>query len=109
MRILKASQIKINPYIHLITDTRYQGIQKLHSKSALPRKKIKKKILNKTHLKGKNQELEREMMANKDSKWKYIAMLKLFKSYPINNSNRRKKFGLRFNLISAIYHIEILW
>jgi hypothetical protein len=37
--LFKESKTKINPDIKVITDTVYQGIQKLHSKSALPKKK----------------------------------------------------------------------
>ena len=43
-RLFKESKTKINPDIKVITDTGYQGIQKLHSKSELPKKKTKKNL-----------------------------------------------------------------
>ena len=55
-RLFKESKTKINPDIKVITDTGYQGIQKLHSKSDLPKKKTKKNPLTKED-KQKNQEL----------------------------------------------------
>ncbi|MBL3284686.1 IS5 family transposase domain protein [Rickettsiales endosymbiont of Paramecium tredecaurelia] len=58
-RLFKESRTKINPSIKAITDTGYQGIQKLHSKSELPRKKTKKNPLTKED-KEKNQELASE-------------------------------------------------
>ncbi len=47
-KILKESKIKINPDIHLITDTRYQGIQKLLWITKQEIAKTKQKPLNKT-------------------------------------------------------------
>ena len=41
-RLLKESQTRIGSDVKVITDTEYQGIQKLHSKSELPKKKTKK-------------------------------------------------------------------
>ena len=38
-RLFKESKTKINPDINIITDRGYPGIQKLHSKSELPKKR----------------------------------------------------------------------
>ncbi|BAG39582.1 transposase [Orientia tsutsugamushi str. Ikeda] len=40
-RLFKKSKILINPKVKAITDTRYQGIQKIHNNSKLPKKKSK--------------------------------------------------------------------
>ena len=60
-RLFKESKTKINPAIKVITDTGYQGIQKLHIKSQLPKKKINKIPLTKED-KKKNQELARALL-----------------------------------------------
>lgn len=102
-RLFKESKIKINPDIKVITDTGYQGIQKLHSKSDLPKKKTKKNPLTKED-KHKNQELSSARVANEN----VIGMIKRFKIISDKYRNRRKRFGLRFNLISAIYNMELV-
>lgn len=58
----------------VITDTGYQGIQKLHVKSELPKKKTKRNPLTKDD-KRKNQELASERVANEN----VIGMIKRFK------------------------------
>lgn len=102
-RLFKESNTKINPDIKVITDTGYQGIQKLHSKAELPKKKTKKTPLTKDD-KRQNQELASQRVANEN----VIGMLKRFKIISDKYRNRRKRFGLRFNLISAIYNMELI-
>ena len=102
-RLFKESKVKINPNIKVITDTGYQGIQKLHSKSELPKKNSKKNPLTKDD-KHKNQELASERVVNEN----VIGMLKRFKIISDKYRNRRKRFGLGFNLIAAIYNMELI-
>ena len=102
VRLFKESRIKINPVIKVINDTGYQGIQKLHSKSELPKKKTQKSPLTKED-KKKNQVLASERVANEH----VIGMMKRFNIISDHYRNRRKRFGLRFNLISAIYNMEL--
>ncbi|MBL3285300.1 IS5 family transposase domain protein [Rickettsiales endosymbiont of Paramecium tredecaurelia] len=102
-RLFKESRTKINSDIKVITDTGYQGIRKLHSKSELPRKKTKKNPLTKED-KEKNQELVSERVVNEN----VIGMIKRFKIISDKYRNRRKRFGLRFNLIAAIYNMELV-
>ena len=54
-------------------------------------------------MKKKNQELASERVVNEN----VIGMLKRFKIISDKYRNRRKRFGLRFNLISAIYNMEV--
>jgi hypothetical protein len=46
-RVFKESKTRIHPAITAVTDTGYQGIQKIHPKSQLPKKKTKKVPLTK--------------------------------------------------------------
>ena len=101
-RLFKESKAKVAPEIKILTDTGYQGIQKLHNKSELPKKKTKKTPLTKED-KRKNQELARERVPNEN----VIGMLKRFKIISDKYRNRRKRFGLRFNLIAGIYNWEM--
>jgi hypothetical protein len=101
-KLFKESKIRIHPEIKSVTDTGYQGIQKLHQKSELPKKRSKKNPLTKED-KKKNQELASERVANEN----VIGMLKRFKIIADKYRNRRKRFGLRFNLIAGIYNLEL--
>lgn len=74
----------------------------MHNKAELPKKKTKKTPLTKDD-KKKNRELASERVANEN----VIGMIKRFKIISDKYRNRRKRFGLRFNLISAIYNIEL--
>ena len=104
-RLFKESKTRVHNKVKVITDTGYQGIQKLqklHSKSELPKKKTKKTPLTQED-KKKNRELASERVANEN----VIGMIKRFKIVADKYRNRRKRFGLRFNLISAIYNMEL--
>ena len=94
-----------------MTDTGYQGIQKLYHKAVSQscitklncQKKGQENTFNKEDKKG-NQELASERLANKN----LIAMIKRFKIISDKYGNRRKKFGLRFNPIAAIYIMDLM-
>jgi len=66
------------------------------------RKKTKTHPLTKED-KRKNQVLSSELVLNEN----VIGMLKRFKIISERYRNRRKRFGLRFNLIAAIYNMEL--
>ncbi|SPM45403.1 IS5 family transposase ISOt6 [Orientia tsutsugamushi] len=85
----------------MITDTGYQGIQKIHNNSELP-KKNKKNPLTKNDKKN-NLRLARERVVNEN----VIGNVKRFKIIADQYRNRCKRFGLRFNLISCIYNFEL--
>ena len=101
-RLLKESGVRIHPDKTVITDTGYQGLQKLHAKTMLPKKKTKKCPLTKEHKKH-NTALARERVLNEN----VIGSIKRFKIIADRYRNRRKRFQLRFNLISAIYNLEL--
>lgn len=101
-RLFKESGVKILPTIKILTDTGYQGIAKIHSNTEHPKKKSKKNPLTKED-KRKNRDLSRERVLNEN----VIGMLKRFKILSDRYRNRRKRFGLRFNLITALYNMEL--
>lgn len=94
--------MRIHPEIRTLTDTGYQGIGKLHSNSELPKKKTKNSPLTKED-RRKNRELSSVRVLNEN----VIGMIKRFKIVSDRYRNRRKRFGLRFNLITAIYNMEL--
>ncbi len=84
-------------------DSGYQGIQKIHPNSNLPRKRTKKNPLTKEDKKS-NTQLARDRVLNEN----VIGMLKRFRIIAERYRNRRKRFGLRFNLIAGVYNYELL-
>jgi len=83
-------------------DKGYQGIKKIHQNSEIPHKKRKKTPLTKEE-KSYNKKLNSERVVVEH----VIRKLKIFKilSYPYRN--RRRRFGLRINLIAGIYNYEL--
>ena len=101
-RLFKESKIHIYQKIKIITDNGYQGLQKIHRNSELPKKRTKKNPLTKED-KQMNKELAKIRVVNEN----VIGMLKRFKIIADRYRNRRKRFGLRFNLIAGIYNWEL--
>lgn len=91
----------IRPETEVIVDTGYQGLQKLHANTRIPKKKTKKNPLTPADKKA-NQILASQRVFNEN----VIAMVKRFKIIQDRYRNRRKRFGLRFNLISGLYNFE---
>lgn len=85
-----------------MVDTGYKGLQKLHNKTDLPKKKTKKHPLSKED-KKRNQQIASDRVVNEN----VIGMLKRFKIIADRYRNRRRRFGLRFNLIAGIYNMEL--
>lgn len=92
----------MNAEAKIIVDTGYLGIKKVHSNSELPKKRSKKNPLTKEDKKN-NRELARARVLNEN----VIGSLKRFAIISDKYRNRRKRFGLRFNLIAGIYNFEL--
>lgn len=101
-RLFKESKVKIHGKIKTLADSGYQGIQKLHANSELPKKRTKKRPLTKAD-KRQNQKIASDRVINEN----VIGKLKRFKIIADKYRNRRKRFGLRFNLIAGIYNSEL--
>ena len=102
-RLFKESKISIHPMINIVTDTGYQGLQKIHARTQMPKKRNQKHPLTKEDKKN-NQLLSKERVLNEN----VIGSLKRFKILSDRYRNRRKRFSLRFNLIAGIYNLELL-
>jgi DDE superfamily endonuclease len=85
-----------------LTDKGYQGLAKLHPDSCLPTKKPRQGKLAKSE-RQHNRSLARLRIVVEHVNRK----LKIFRILAERYRNRRKRFGLRFNLISAILNFEL--
>jgi hypothetical protein len=101
-RLFKESKTRISEEIQADTDTGYQGIKKLHSNSVLPKKRTKKNPLT-SEEKAANRAISSERVTNEHA----IGFVKRFKILSERYRNRRKRFGLRFNLIAGICNFEL--
>lgn len=100
-QLFKTSRIGIRPETKCLADSGYQGLTKLHTNSQTPKKKSKHQPLTPAQ-KATNRELaSRRILAEH-----VIGRLKVFRILSERYRNRRKRFGLRFNLIAAIYNFE---
>ena len=86
-----------------MADSGYQGLTKIHTNSETPSKKSKKHPLT-DEQKKQNRELSRKRIFCEH----VIGKLKIFRILKERYRNRRKRFGLRFNLISALYNLALI-
>jgi hypothetical protein len=102
LKLLETSEVRCKPDTKLQLDSGYQGLQNVHVNTELPKKKIKNHPLTKED-KQKNKLLSSSRVLNEN----VIGMLKRFKIIADKYRNRRRRFGLRFNLIAGIYNWEL--
>ena len=87
----------------MLADLGYVGIDKICPNSKIPKKKTKKNPLTKDDKK------ENRKLASKRIIIEQInAKIKVFKITKYPYRNRRKRFGLRMNLICAIINIDAM-
>ncbi len=100
-KIYKKSKNHVHSKIKVQGDLGYQGLQKIHNNSELPKKRSKNKPLTKED-KQRNKKISSSRVIVEN----IFAYIKKFKIISQRYRNRRKRFGLRFNLICAIYNYE---
>ncbi len=94
--------MRLRANIECLGDKGYQGIQKLHHLSRTPKKKPRGGKLTKADKKS-NRELAKVRVIGEHVHRK----LKIFRVLSSRYRNRRKRFGLRFNLIAGLYNYEL--
>ena len=99
-QLFKHSRAGISKHICVVGDTGYQGLKELHTNSQTPFKKTKLHPLT-PEQKASNRALSRKRILIEN----IIRRLKIFRILSERYRNRRKRFGLRFNLIAAIYNL----
>ncbi len=83
-------------------DTGFQGLQKVHGNTEIPKKRSQKNPLTKEDIRYNRRILsERVIVEN------VIREPKIFRINAEIYRNRRKKFGLRLNLIAALHNRAI--
>jgi hypothetical protein len=101
--LFKESRTGLSPHICSLADAGYLGIGNIHQNSRIPAKKSKCHPLTQEQ-KDDNHQLSSQRIFVEH----VIRRLKIFRILSERYRNRRKRFGLRFNLIAAIYNNELL-
>jgi transposase len=101
-RLFKTHRIPMLPEQLCLADKGYQGIAKLHASSCTPTKKPRKAKLD-SFERQHNRLLARLRVVVEHVNRR----LKVFRILAERYRNRRKRFGLRFNLIAAILNSEL--
>jgi hypothetical protein len=102
-RIFKESKTHIHPETLAELDTGYVGIKNIHSNSVLPKKRTKNNPLT-----AEDKQFNRKISSERVSNEHVIGFIKRFKILSERYRNRRRRFGLRFNLITGICNFDKL-
>ena len=101
-QLFKDDQTDIAEHIRVLADAGYQGLAELHQNCQTPFKK------SKYHPLTKRQKQRNKTLARKRILIEHIfRKLKVFRILSERYRNRRKRFALRFNLIAALYNLEL--
>lgn len=102
LALFGASKTRLCLCTRCLADKGYQGLHKQHPNTQTPSKKSKHHPLTQAQ-KAANRALARERIVAEH----IMRKLKVFRILGERYRNRRKRFGLRFNLIAAIYNLEL--
>jgi IS5 family transposase len=101
-KLFEQSRVALLPQTRCLADKGYLGLLKCHANSQTPHKKSKHHPLTNVQ-KAQNRQLAQARFVAEH----IIRCLKIFRILSERYRNRRKRFGLRFNLIAALYNHEL--
>lgn len=101
-KIFKRSGVHLKQETKCLGDKGYQGLQKRHGNSQTPQKKKRKSPLTKEEKKH-----NRELASQRVVVEHVIRKLKVWRILGERYRNRRRRHGLRVNLISGILNHEL--
>lgn len=101
LKLFKESGVHLASEVWYLADSGYQGLQDVHPCTVVPVKKPKGGSLS-AEDKHNNGRLAKLRIRVEH----VIRSLKVFKILSDRYRNRRKRFGLRFGLIAAVYNYE---
>jgi len=102
-RLFKLDRIPMLPEQLCLADKGYQGLVELHASSCTPTKKPRKRKLD------KDERQHNRLLARLRIVVEHVnRRLKIFRILAERYRNRRRRFGLRFNLIAAILNFELV-
>jgi len=99
--LFKSSRLVVDPDIEMLGDTGYQGLAKLHSNSLTPHRRSKHNPLS-----HEQKQHNHDLSARRIVIEHVLRTLKRFRILSCTYRNRRKRFGLRLNLLAAITNLH---
>jgi len=100
--LFKSSRLPLQPQTCCLGDSGYKGINKQHDNSFTQHKKSRHHPLSPQQKRANRQLASERIVAEHVIRW-----LKRFRILAGPYRNRRKRFGLRFNLIAALYNTHL--
>ncbi len=101
-RLFKQSCTHVHPNTIVLADLGYLGLEQLHAHSFLPTKATKHHPLS-----YEEKRANRTLACLRLHIERVIGRLKVFRILSERYRGRRKRFGLRFNLISGVHNLEL--
>ena len=101
-RLFKESKTVMAHQVLCLADAGYQGLADLHANSHTPKKRSKHHPLT-----LQQQAAKRELARQRIFVEHVIRKVKIFRILSERYRNRRRRFGLRFNLIASLYNLEL--
>jgi DDE superfamily endonuclease len=101
-RLFKESKTVIHPTIKAQVYTGYQGLQKKHTNTEIPKKRSKKNPLSK-----EDKENNQAISSSRVTLENVIRSLKIFRVLAEKYRCRRKRYTLRLNLIAGISNFQL--
>jgi hypothetical protein len=101
-KLFKHSSTRIHPDTVVLADLGYLGLEKLHAHSFLPTKATKHHPLT-----YEEKQANRTLAHLRLHIERVIGRLKVWRILAERYRGRRKRFGLRFNLIAGIHNFEL--
>lgn len=101
-KLFKRSRVCFAENTACLGDRGYQGLQKQHARSQTPHKKPPRQTLSKEARRA-NRELAKRRIVIEH----VIGKLKVFRLLLERYRNRRRRFGLRTNLIAVVHNLEL--
>jgi hypothetical protein len=99
-KMLKNSKLHIHESIKILADLGFIGIHKIHLNSEIPHKNSKNHKLTKEQKKQNRQLAKQRILIEHVNR-----MMKIFLILKYPYRNKQKRFGLRVNLLAAIYEL----
>ena len=96
----KEKPLKISKKKKMKLDKGYQGIQKIHAWSEVPIKKKRKQKLAK-----EERRFNRQLSSERTPVEHVNRLIKIFRIFSSRYRNKRKRFGIRINLVAAIINM----
>jgi len=101
-KLFQLSRVRLGKHLKLRADLGYWGLQSETGKAILPLKNSKLHQLTKAE-----KQLNRKLASKRVKVENVIRRLKVFRILSERYRHRRKRFGLRFNLIAGLHNYEL--